>query len=340
MKADFEMQRGTLLLYPTRRDVWRMDAKPIGIVVTKLIQQIAEFEPVFVGMLPGTEETFFANGNSCVQIETMQYNDIWVRDSGAIPCENKLLKFGFNAWGGEEGLYSDWALDATVPEQMSRLLKEPLTTSPLIAEGGNLVCDGRGTLISIKNTLCNKNRNPQFDIEMIEVLLKRDLNVEKIIWIDEGLAYDETGGHIDNLCAFANEKTILLAWTDDTASPQYDIVRRAEAVLKNATNAWGEAFEIVRIPLPSCFERTQDDCVGLFSVTGSKARFVGEMIQPSYINFAFVNGGIILPSFDDPADELVKTLFERVFPDRRIVTIPAREILLGGGGIHCITKNF
>lgn len=340
MRADFETHRGTILLYPTRSDVWRKQAEPIAETVMNLALQMSNFEPVVLGVLPCVEQKQVLQKCGKVQIVSMQYNDIWIRDSGAIPLADSLVKLGFNAWGGDEGLYGDWSLDETVPEQMSRILDLPLHTSRLVAEGGNLVCDGQGTLISIRNTICNKNRNPQLGLEEVETMLKQDLDIKHIVWIDEGLAFDETGGHIDNLCSFANEKTILLAWTDDRNSCQYDIVRNSYEILKSARNAFGESFDIVKIPLPQCIKRTEDDCVGIDVVEGSKNRYIGEIIQPSYINFAFVNGGVILPSFADPADEISKELFAQVFPDRKIITFPAREILLGGGGIHCITKNY
>lgn len=340
MKADFKTHQGTVLLYPTREDVWRKHAGPIAETVMNLAAQISQFEPVILGVLPEAEESLLHQQCGQARIEPMFYNDIWVRDSGAVSAGDHFVKMGFNAWGGDEGLYGDWSLDQTVPEQMSKLLDLPLVESLLTAEGGNLVCDGQGTLVSIKSSFCNPNRNPQFDVNEIESLLKKDLQLEQIVWIEDGLAYDETGGHIDNLCAFADEKTILLAWTDDPQNPQYQIVRNAYSVLANAHNAAGVPFDIVKIPLPNCFQRTEDDCDGLIFVEGSKKRLVGEIIQPSYINFAFVNAGVILPVFGDPADETVRALFEKIFPERKIICFPAREILLGGGGIHCITKNY
>lgn len=336
MKADFEIHQGTVLLYPTRKDVWRKNAEPIAETVLALAKCISEFEPVILGVLPGIDYSKFISDCGAAKVQKMNYNDIWVRDTGAVPCANKLIKFGFNAWGGDEGLYDDWSLDATVPEQMSCLLGLPLEKSPITLEGGNLLCNGKDTLICIKNSLCNKNRNPQFDVETVENILKRDLNVDNIIWIDEGLVFDETGGHIDNLCAFADEKTVMLAWTDDADNPQYNVVRNAYKSLKASTIP----FDIIKIPLPRCFTRTKDDCLGLVIEEGSKERYLGEIIQPTYLNFAFVNGGIILPAFDDPCDVIAQKLFENIFPDRKIVSFPAREIFLGGGGIHCITKNY
>lgn len=337
MKADFAFHDGTLLLYPTRRDVWRGGAKPIAATVTKLAQLLSRYEPTVLGVLPELDKNGIQAACPDVTVTRMQYDDIWARDSGAVPTDGGLVKFGFNAWGGDEGLYGDWSLDSTVPEQMSRILGKSLSLSGLTLEGGNLLTDGDGTLICIRSTIQNPNRNPGASIAEIESELKRATRVERIIWIDEGLAYDETGGHIDNLCAFADESTLLIAWTDDENSPQYRVVRRALAAIEAAP---GRKYGIVKIPLPSSFRRTEADCKGLEYPDGSKARLEGELIQPSYINFIFANGAVIIPTFDDPKDGEVLKIFKATFPDREVVPFPAREIVLGGGGLHCITKNY
>lgn len=337
MKADFALHDGTLLLYPTRRDVWRGGAKPIAATVTELAQLLSRYEPTVLGALPALDKTAIQASCPDVTVAEMQYDDIWARDSGAVPTSDGLVKFGFNAWGGDEGLYGDWSRDSTVPEQMSRLLGKELSPSPITLEGGNLLTDGDGTLICIKATVINGNRNPGVTEDEAERLLKEALGVERIIWIDEGLAHDETGGHVDNLFAFADKDTLLIAWTDDKESPQYPIVRRALAAIESTP---GKKYDIVKIPLPSAFERTKANCEGLEYPDGSKARLEGEIIQPSYINFIFANGAVIVPTFDDPTDGEVLKIFKDTFPDREVVPFPAREIVLGGGGLHCITKNY
>ncbi len=337
MKADFDFHDGTLLLYPTRKDVWRKNAVPIGKTVADLAQLISQYEPTLLGVLPSLDKSAIISPDQRLRIEPMLYDDIWARDSGAVPTDDGLVKFGFNAWGGDEGLYGSWALDATVPEQMSKLIGKELSLSPLTLEGGNLLTDGDGTLICIKRTIVNDNRNPGITLREAEAALKDALGVTRIIWIDEGLEYDETGGHIDNLCAFADRDTLFIAWTDDEASPQYQIVRRA----LEAIEAAGEKrYKIIKIPLPSSFIRTEDDCEGLEYPDGSKARLPGEVIQPSYVNFIFANGAVIVPTFDDPLDDEVVDIFKRTFPHRTVIPLPSREIVLGGGGLHCITKNY
>lgn len=336
MKADFELHNYTFLLYPSRHDVWRENASYARASVVELCNLISRYENVILGSDVEINERVSSN----VILKHMEYNDIWIRDTGLIPRgDGYAVKFQFNAWGGSEGLYDDWSRDSTIPRQMNGILNMPVLDSSLTLEGGNLTTDGKGTLIAVRATIENKNRNPRKSIAEIEAELNRRLDIKKIIWIDEGLRYDETGGHIDNLCAFVAPKTVFLAWTDDEDNEQYSVVRQAYCRLCGETDAEGNTLEIVKIPLPSKFLRNENDCKGLLIDSGSKARLVGEPIQPSYINFVFLNGAVIVPQFGDRNDEIVLGIFKEFFKDRAVVAFPAREIVLGGGGLHCITKN-
>jgi agmatine deiminase len=211
MKADFNIHNGTLLLFPCRTDVWRDGAIPIARSVMALADLIAKHEPVYLGIPSDKMGEIAPTLPEGVTALSMDYDDIWSRDSGAVPVGEHLVKFGFNAWGGEDGLYGDWSADATLPQQMSRILDKPLTDCPLTLEGGNLATDGCGTVVAIKDTIVCGNRNPGLDEKEAERMLKNALNAHRVVWIEQGIAYDETGGHIDNLCAFADEKTVLLA---------------------------------------------------------------------------------------------------------------------------------
>ncbi len=334
MKADFNIHEGTLLLFPCRTDVWRDGAIPAARSVMALAALIAEYEPVYLGVPAHRSGELAPTAPDGVRVVPMDYDDIWARDSGGVPVGENLVKFGFNAWGGEDGLYGEWAKDANLPRQMSELLRKPLSDCPLTLEGGNLATDGRGTVVAVKGTILCDNRNPGIDQKTAERLLKNALNAHRIVWIEQGIAHDETGGHIDNLCAFADEKTALLAWTDDEGDPSYHAVRDAEAQLVAA------GYGVVKIPLPKAFGRTEEDCIGITAKQGSKSRLPGEIIQPSYINFIFAGGAVIVPTFDDWADGVALEIFKKQFPTRRVIPFPAREIVLGGGGLHCITRNF
>lgn len=337
MKADFAEHNCTFILYPYRCDVWRKKAIPIQELIIHLFLEIIKYEKVYLGtQIEEIDLQPYMN-----YVIPMKYNDIWIRDTGIIPLSKKGegVYFLFNSWGGSDGLYSDWSKDLQVPAQMNDCLKLKIKKSQLTLEGGNLTTDGNGTLITIKSSIFNKNRNPNFTLEQIERVLLKDLDIKKIIWIEEGLKYDETGGHIDNLCIFADENTVFLAWTDDPNNEQYVVVHKAYDVLIKATNTKGHSFRIIKIPLPSIFLTSEEDCRDIEINEFSKKRVIGERIQASYINFIFVNGAVIVPQFDNELDSQVLNIFKEFFKEKKVIPFPAREIVLGGGGLHCITKN-
>lgn len=336
MLADFTADKSVFLMYPSRLDVWRQGAMPIRRTIVNLANLLSDYQTVYLC----TDRSISEPIDPRVQVVHMEYDDVWARDTGPVPLSGgEYTAFRFNAWGGDEGLYYDYSKDVTVPTQISNVLGIQFRQSELTLEGGNLASDSQGTLIAVKRTVFNPNRNAGYSLLEIEDALRRDLKVKKIIWLDEGLAYDETGGHVDNICAFVAPHTVFLAWTDDEHSPQYPIVRRAYEILSNERTASGEKIEIVKIPLPDIFYRSHEDCEGIELSHQSKNRLENEAIQPSYINFIFAEGCVVVPTFSDENDERALQIFRDFFKDRNVISFDAREVVLGGGGLHCITKN-
>jgi agmatine deiminase len=211
--------------------------------------------------------------------------------------------------------------------------------APLVMEGGSFHVDGQGTLITTRECLLNRNRNPRLDPKEIETSLKDYLNLQKVIWIDKGVFLDETDGHVDNLCCFIRPGEVLLTWTDDPGDPQYEISRQALDALSAATDAQGRTLTVHKIHQPDPMHITQAECEGLDASETAKPRRAGDRLAASYVNFYIANNGIVMPLFDDPHDRAAVDLLTRLFPDRRIVGVRSREILLGGGNIHCITQQ-
>lgn len=332
MKAEFERHKCTILLYPERRDVWRKGARLIRETVARLAEIIARFEPVFLGY-SGKNIPEITPYDQLKTFE-VNYNDIWVRDTGGVPVDkDELAVFKFDAWGG---LYGSVAKDLTVAEAIARQCGLKCKKSGIVTEGGNLVSDGNGTLLAIKESIQKRNPLP---LEEIEKELRRVLNVKHIVWLERGLIYDETGGHVDNLCVFADRNTVLLSWTDDKNNPQYPIVKEALEVLGQEKNTDGKEYKIIKVPMPDIFHRTEEDCDGIELRDDSKNRLAGEPIQASYINFAFANGAVIVPQFGVKQDKEALKVFEEVFEARTVIPFEAREIVLGGGGIHCVSRN-
>lgn len=185
----------------------------------------------------------------------------------------------------------------------------------------------------------NPNRNPHLQKDEIEVHLRDYLNVEKIIWLERGVYGDETSGHVDNLCCFIRPGVLALAWTEDPADPQFEIPSDAYYGLQSAADARGRPFEIIKIHQPEPLYITEEESQGVDSVEGTYPRRAGDRMAASYGNFYIANRGVIVPVFGASRDAQALEALVRAFPERQVVGVPAREILLGGGNIHCITQQ-
>ncbi|KAI7731322.1 hypothetical protein M8C21_027136 [Ambrosia artemisiifolia] len=242
----------------------------------------------------------------------------------------------------DDGCYIDWSHDLLVARKILSTERVPRFPQSIILEGGSIHVDGEGTCLTTEECLLNKNRNPHLNKEQIEDVLKAYLGVKKIIWLPRGLyGDDDTNGHIDNMCCFAKPGVVLLSWTDDESDPQYERAVEAFTVLSNSTDAHGRNFEIIKLHVPGPLYMTEEEAAGFVQVGEAKPRLPGTRLAASYVNFYIVNGGIIAPQFGDPKwDEEAVRVLSWAFPDREVVTIEgAREIVLGGGNIHCITQQ-
>jgi len=160
-----------------------------------------------------------------------------------------------------------------------------------------------------------------------------------VIWLPRGIYNDETDGHIDNICCFVRPGVVLLAWTDDLNDPQYEISRVAYEILTKATDAKGRKLEVHKLQLPTPVLISAEEGEGVDSIDGTMPRKEGDRMAASYVNFYIANGAVIAPLFNDPADQPALDKLKELFPDREVIGVYAREILLGGGNIHCITQQ-
>jgi agmatine deiminase len=211
--------------------------------------------------------------------------------------------------------------------------------APFILEGGSIHTDGQGTLITTEERLLNPNRNPDLSKDQIETRLKDYLNVKTIIWLRKGVYMDETDGHVDNLCCFIKPGELLLHWTDDTSDPQYEISCDAFDRLSSARDARGRKLIVHKIHQPGPLFINREESTGIENHGNAVPRDEGNRLAGYYVNFYMANNGIVMPVFDDPNDDRAITKIQSIFSERKIIGIPAREILLGGGNIHCITQQ-
>lgn len=345
MPAEWEHHAGVWLAWPERPDNWRYGAKPAQAAFTEVIQALATSEPVTVIVSKGQ----WANARhllpAAVRVIEMSTNDSWIRDFGPTFVVNAAgdvrgVDWDFNAWGGlVDGLYFPWDDDDRVAAKVLEIERVDRYKAPFVLEGGSIDVDGEGTLFVTAECLLSAGRNPDLSKDEIEQHLKDYLGVEKVIWLSEGVYNDETNGHVDNFCRFVAPGRVMLTWTDDEQDPQYPRSRAAYDLLSAETDAKGRQFEIVKLAQPGPIYLTAAEAEGVDAVDGTLPRVEGDRMAGSYVNSYIGHELVVLPIFDDPNDEAAIRAYEGMFPNHRILTVHGREILLGGGNVHCITQQ-
>ncbi len=345
MPAEWEPQDGVWMIWPERPDNWRLGAKPAQAAFAAVAGAIAQFEPVTMMASARQYANALAVLPGGVRVVEVSTNDCWARDTGASFLVNQAgelrgVDWRFNAWGGlESGLYFPWDQDDLVARKMLEMERAARYRAPITLEGGAIHVDGEGTVLTTEACLLAANRNPGITRETAEQHLKDYLGAEKVLWLGHGVPGDETGGHIDNLACFIKPGVVLLSWCDDPADPHYAVSRDAEARLLAATDARGRRITVERIPMPTPMFYTEEETSGLDRTHTGTSRNAGERLAASYVNFLIVNGAIIAPEFGVATDTAARDVFALLFPERKTVMLPGREILLGGGNIHCITQQ-
>jgi agmatine deiminase len=301
---------------------------------------------VCLGVSPQHQQAVSEIAPPGVRVPSIEYDDAWVRDIGPTfvvseqPHTLRSVQWRFNAWGG---LYHPFTRDLTVPREISSDAfgsgMRDRYAAPIVLEGGAIHVDGEGTVLLTEECVLNPNRNPGMTREQAEAVLRQYLGVHHFIWLGNGVFNDETSGHIDNLACFAGPGKVCLTWTDDKHDPQYAISLDAWERLNDVRDARGRRLEVFKVPMPGPLHMTAEEARGLVPSESIKRRHAGDRLAASYVNFYFVNGGIIMPLLDPRTDDQAAAVLRRACPERLIVGVPAREILLGGGGIHCITQQ-
>lgn len=328
MPAEWEAHERTFISWPVKDSMCHPDNhESVCAGYAEFIKAIAEFEPVSVLVNPNELENvkkLFEESN--IELLPIEHNDAWLRDNGPtfiIDEEGNRagVNWNFNAWGGK---YAHWDLDDEVAPKILKHYNIKKFDAPLVMEGGSLHTDGEGTLLTTEECLLNPNRNPDLTREQIEAYLKQYLNIEKVIWLKRGLSGDETDGHVDNIACFAAPGKIIMQTCDDPSDENYEITLENLQILNNSTDARGRKIEIIQINQPP------------------RAYYEGERLTLSYLNFYFVNDGIILPTFGGnaaEADKKAEEVLSLTFPDRKIRAVDGIEVIKEGGNVHCTTQQ-
>jgi len=345
MPAEFERHTGCWMLWPERTDNWRAGAKPAQAAFAAVAAAIAEGEPVTVGVSAHQFQNARARLPAAVRVVEISANDAWVRDTGPTLLvdargRRRGVDWAFNAWGGlHGGLYFPWNRDDEVAQKILEIEGVDGYRAPFVLEGGAVHVDGRGTCLTTEECLLNPNRNPKLTRADIETLLGRYLGVRTIIWLGKGVYRDETDGHVDELACFTSPGVVALTWTEDRDDPQYEISRDAYQRLRLARDARGRQLTIHKIHQPGPLYMTADEAGGVDIQPGSITRRAGDRLPASYINFYIANKRVVMPLYDKRWDGAARAALKRLFPTREVVGVATREVLLGGGNIHCITQQ-
>ena len=327
MPAEWAPHARTWMCWPCRTEAW---GGPDGLLrgkqaVARVARAISTFEPVTVAVrLHDAPEARLATSGK-TDIFEVELDDSWARDIGptflAGPDGARAgVQWEFNAWGNK---YHPWTEDAQFASRVLRSADVALYRAPLVCEGGAIHCDGEGTLITSEQCLLNPNRNPHLDRQQIEERLALFTGARRIVWLGSGFSDDETDGHVDNIACFAAPGRVVLGVPSSRSDPDYEPAMDALRRLSQARDARGRPFEIVEIVQPR----------------NRRVDWRERPLQASYVNFYLANGGVVMPSFDDPHDERARAALAECFPGRDILQIDALDIVQGGGGIHCLTQQ-
>jgi agmatine deiminase len=345
MPGEFEPHSGCWMAWPERPDNWRLGAKPAQEAFAAVAAAIAASEPVTMAASDAQFENCRALLPPEVRVVEVSTDDAWMRDTGPTflvdgSGERRGVDWRFNAWGGTEGgLYFPWDRDDRVAAKVLEVEGAGRYRAPVVLEGGAIHVDGEGTVLTTEQCLLNPNRNPELSREQIERVLRDYLGAERVIWLGAGVFEDETDGHVDNLACFAAPGKVLLSWSEDEDDPQRRISRDARRRLEAATDARGRRLEVVLLPSPGPLQISAEEAAGVDAAEGTVPRRAGDRMAASYVNFYLANSRVVYPLLDPRHDEEAGEILRGCFPGREVVGVPAREILLGGGNVHCITQQ-
>ncbi|MBP5216881.1 MAG: agmatine deiminase [Bacilli bacterium] len=349
MPFEGDAHKATVVLMPYRKDTWRENGLPAQLAYREVIKAIAEHEKVIVGIHPNIYEKVAPLFSKIKNIELLKirYNDAWARDNMALFVRKganvRAVDVRFNAWGGEyDGLYSNYKDDDRLASVFAKRYKYAAYSHPdFVLEGGSIAVDGEGTCIVTEACLLSPGRNPTMTKAEIEETLKTYLGLEKVVWVPHGIYLDETNEHIDNMVAFVKPGVVCLAWCKDKDDPQYAYCQATLRALKRATDAKGRPFEIhkVLVPSPALYLSKEESKTIHASHYDAKLREEGGRLAASYVNFYQGKDFVILPAFGVKEDKLAYKQMCELFPDKVVHQVATREILLGGGNIHCITMQ-
>jgi agmatine deiminase len=318
LPAEWEPHERTLMGWPCRLELWGETIERAREDYAAVANAIAEFEPVTMIANPGLDAARArAVCSTRVEILELSLDDSWLRDCGPIYVLDEdgarvAIHFRFNAWGEK---FSRWECDAAVGALVAEALGDEVRPAPIVLEGGSIVSNGSGQLLTTEQCLLHPNRNPSLDRFGIESALRQFLGVERIVWLRRGLAEDrDTDGHVDLIASWLGTDRVL-AQAVREGNVNFDNCR------ENIDRMRAAGIEVVELPFLPYTE------------------VAGETVAVTYLNLYICNGGVIVPVCGAETDPEALALIGAAFPGREVIPAPGAVLAYGGGGPHCITQQ-
>ena len=332
MPAEWEPHEATWLAWPHKEASWPGLFEQIPPIWIEMIRILHTDE--MVHLCVNDAKAFTAVQNQLweaglernIHMHQIPTNDAWMRDYGPlfVVTEQSIhpplvaLDWVFNSWGEK---YGPWDLDDEMPQHACTFLGLPCHEPGIVLEGGSIDVNGRGALLTTEQCLLNKNRNSHLSKVQIETYLSDYLGVSKILWLGEGIVGDDTDGHVDDIARFVSADTVVAAVEQDPADENYKILQDNLKRLQHMKDQDGRLLNVVFLPMPG------------------PVLIEDQRLPASYLNFYIANSVVLVPIFDDPQDTHALEILQRLFPDRRVVGLQARQLVWGLGAFHCVTQQ-
>lgn len=340
MPAEWEAHAATWIAWPHNPKDWPGRFQPIPWVYAEIVRHLARAERVhiLVDDSAGRAKAQKVLKEASVSAENIVFHlwptdRIWTRDSGAIFVENRsgevaATDWRFNAWAK----YPDWKRDDKVAGRMASEAGvkswQPAAevngkATRVVLEGGSIDVNGRGSMLTTEECLLSdvQQRNPGMDRAAIERVFADYLGVTNVIWLNKGIAGDDTHGHVDDLARFVATDTVVTMVEQDKSDDNHEPLKENVELLKRAKDQDGRALRVLKMQMPA------------------PVVIKGQRVPASYANFYIANGVVLVPTFDDPNDRLAMNTLAELFPDRKIVGIHCGDFIWGLGAIHCMTQQ-
>jgi agmatine deiminase len=336
MPGEWEPHHATWLGWPHEKTDWPGKFPTIPWAFAEIVRHLARFERVYLLVQDRAAESqvrdiLKKSGANLANVDFFRVptDRGWMRDSGPIAVRNSsgdvaYTHWRFNGWAK----YSNHKKDAVAAAQVNKRLKHRLWEPThkgrrIVLEGGSIDVNGRGTLLTTEECLLSttQERNPGSTRQDYEQVFRDYLGATQVLWLRNGIAGDDTHGHVDDLARFVNPTTIVTVVENDPSDANHSALKENLSILRAAKDPTGKSFRIETLPMPA------------------PIYFDGQRLPASYANFYIANKLVIVPTFNDVNDRVALNTLASLFPDREVVGIPCRDLVLGLGTLHCMTQQ-